>query len=251
MNPCSSDLPGTVGEAMPFLCDGALVTAQATLGGAALALVLAFAAGLAMLSPRRLVRIPARIYMEFFRGTSVIVQMFWIFFALPVLTGYRLDPLAAGILALGLNLGAYGAEVVRGGVLAVPRAQREAAIALNFSPYQRMRYVIMPQALAAMLPPLNNLFIELLKATSLVSAISVGDLIFESKALINSGSDRVTVMALIMAIYLLYAGLITVVMRLLERRVARMLGRDVRPLWPRRRRSAGGELTGATAGGAR
>ncbi|RAY14975.1 ectoine/hydroxyectoine ABC transporter permease subunit EhuC [Actinomadura craniellae] len=212
---------------MPFLCGGAWITVQATLGGMVLATALALAAGLAALSRRRAVRAVARVYLEFFRGTSVIVQMFWIFFALPVLTGYRVAPLFAGILALGLNLGAYGSEVVRGAVQAVPQAQREAAVALNLTPYQRMRYVILPQALVGMIPPLNNTYIELLKATSLVSAISVGDLIFESKALINTGSDRVTVMVLVMLFYLLLAAVITLCMRTLERRAARMVGRDV------------------------
>lgn len=234
VHPCSAELPGVFGDSMPFLCDGAWVTVQATLGGAALATVLALVTGLAALSRHRLVRGVARVYMEFFRGTSVIVQMFWIFFAMPVLTGYRLAPLFAGILALGLNLGAYGSEVVRGAIQAVPKPQREAAVALNFTPYQRMRHVILPQAFVGMIPPLNNTYIELLKATSLVSAISVGDLIFESKALINSGSDRVTVMALIMLFYLLFAGVITTGMRLLERRAARMVGRDVSPMpWRR------------------
>src|SRR5690606_13742339 len=129
--------------------------------------------GLMATASRRSVRAVARVYMEFFRGTSILVQLFWLFYAMPILTGYQLDKLFAGILALGLNLGAYGSEVVRGAVQAVPPGQREAAVALNFSPYQRMRYVILPQAFVEMVPPMNNLLIELLKATSLLSAITV------------------------------------------------------------------------------
>lgn len=232
MTPCGNDLPGTLGEAMPLLCEGAWTTAQVSIGGTAIAAVLAFAVGLAATSRLRAVRVSARTSMEFVRGTSVIIQMIWLFFALPLLTGYRLTPLFAGVLAIGLSMGAYGSEVVRGAVQAVPAAQWEAATALSLTSYQRMRHVILPQALVGMLPPLNNLLIELVKATSLVSAISLGDLIFESKSLINSGADRLTVMLLIMGIYLLFALAITVVMRLLERRAARVVGRVTAPAWP-------------------
>jgi polar amino acid transport system permease protein len=101
-----------------------------------------------------------------------------------------------------------------------------------------------------MIPPLNNTYIELLKATSLVSAISVGDLIFESKALINSGSDRVIVMALVMLFYLLFAAVITLAMRGLERKAARLVGRDVKPLPWRKDVDMDVKLEAGPAGGA-
>lgn len=148
---------------MPFLCEGAVITLQSTLGGSLLAIAIALLVGLMAMSGHAWVRGVARVYMEFFRGTSVLVQLFWIFYAMPILTGFQLDKSFAGILALGLNLGAYGSEVVRGAVQSVPQGQREAAIALNFSPYHRMRYVILPQAFVGMIPPMNNLLIELLK----------------------------------------------------------------------------------------
>jgi polar amino acid transport system permease protein len=231
INPCSSDLPGTLGDAMPFICEGAVVTVQVTLGGAALAIVLALVSGLAATSPVWLVRAVARVYMEFFRGASVLVQMFWIYYAMPTVTGYRVGALFAGILTLGLNLGAYGSEVVRGAIQAVPQPQREAGIALNFSPYQRMRRIVLPQAFVGMIPPMGNLLIELLKATALVSAITVADMTYEAKLVVDSGNDQLIVFGVLMVIYFLMSQVITVVMGVIERRAAKGMGRDVPPRW--------------------
>ncbi|MFF0308320.1 ectoine/hydroxyectoine ABC transporter permease subunit EhuC [Streptosporangium sp. NPDC004379] len=228
----------TVGEIWPYLMEGTWVTVQVALGATPLALLLSFAVGLLSTSRRRWIRGAARGYLEFFRGTSVIVQMYWIFFAMPALTGYRLDPILAGVLAVGLNLGSYGSEVVRGAIAAVPRAQWEGALALNFSPWQRMVRIILPQAWRGMIPPLNNLWIELIKATSLVSVISVSDVIAESRILRNTGYDPLLVMSLVMVIYLALAMIVTLVMRFFERRAAARAGVDVPPLFVRRRRPA-------------
>src|SRR5437764_13501508 len=161
------------------LLKGVPATVTATVGGIALTTVLAFVAGLMMLSPSRLVRVIARIYVEAWRGTSEVVQLFWIYFALPLLVGFQLVPLWAGILVLGLNHGAYGAEIVRGAVRSVPREQYEGAVALNFTPTQRMRRVILPQAMVEMIPPFNNLFIQLLKGSALISLITVQDITYQ------------------------------------------------------------------------
>jgi polar amino acid transport system permease protein len=227
INPCSSDLPGTLGDSMPFICKGAVVTVQVTLGGAVLAITLALVVGLMATSHVWLIRAVARVYMEFFRGASVLVQLFWVFYAMPTITGYRISSLFAGILTLGLNLGAYGSEVVRGAIGAVPQPQREAGIALNFSTYQRMRRIILPQAFVGMIPPMNNLLIELLKATSLVSAITVADMTFQANLTVSSGSDQLIVFGVVMVIYYLMSQVITLVMRRIERRAAAGMGRDV------------------------
>jgi len=108
------------------LLQGVPPTVIATVGGIALTIAASFVAGLALLSRRRWVRVLSRIYVEGFRGTSEVVQLFWIYFVLPLLVGVQLVPLFAGLLVLGLNHGAYGAEVVRGAVRSVPRAQYEA-----------------------------------------------------------------------------------------------------------------------------
>jgi polar amino acid transport system permease protein len=218
------------------------VTIWAALGGIAATIVLAFIAGLALLSPSRTVRTISRAYVEVFRGTSEVVQLFWLYFVLPLLVGVQLVPLFAGIMVLGLNHGAYGAEIVRGAVQSVPKAQFEGAVALNLSRVQRMRRVILPQAVVEMLPPLNNLFIQLLKSTALLSFISAGE-IAEKGELLRPvfGSEIVSIYGVELVFYLLLAVAITVVMRALERAAAKRLGRK-----PPDRVKV---LTRATAGG--
>ncbi|GAA4532950.1 ectoine/hydroxyectoine ABC transporter permease subunit EhuC [Amycolatopsis samaneae] len=205
---------------------GLTATVEAALGGIALTVVLSLVAGLALLSPSRLVRGIARVYVEIFRGTSEVVQLFWLFFVLPVLVGFQLVPLFAGIMVLGLNHGAYGAEVVRGAVRSVPKAQYEGAIALNLSPAQRMFRVLLPQAFVEMLPPFNNLFIQLLKSTALLSFISAGEIAEQGELLRPVfGADLGWIYATELVLYLLLAILITIGMRALERSAARRLGR--------------------------
>ncbi|MFP5466221.1 MAG: ectoine/hydroxyectoine ABC transporter permease subunit EhuC [Gammaproteobacteria bacterium] len=209
---------------LPELLRGLAVTVKVTLGGAVLAVAAAFTAGLGKLYAPQPLRGLASAYIEVFRGTSALVQMFWLFFVLPHF-GVTLEPLSVGILALGLNVGAYGAEMVRGAIGGVTRGQWEAATALNMSRAQALRRVILPQAVVAMIPPWGNLFIELLKATSLVSLITLADLTFKAQQ-INQQTLRTTeVFTLVLLAYLALSVLITVGMRALERHLARGLRR--------------------------
>lgn len=211
------------------LLHGGWITVQLTLYGSALALVLAFVFGLAGTSRLRAVRTLNRVYVEFFRGTATLVLMYWLFYALP-LVGFRLVPTLAAVLALGLNVGAYGAEVVRGAVLAVPREQYEATIALNMTPYQRLRRVLLPQAIALMLPPFGNLLIELNKATAIVSLIAIGDLTLVAKQIRGSTGLSATPYLVVMVLYFVITQILQLLVRYLERRSDVMLGRR-----PRRR----------------
>ena len=196
---------------------GLWITLQITAGGTLVAVLAAFAAGVAQLSPHRWLRIPALIYIDLFRGTSALVQLFWVYFALPAF-GIRLEAMTAAILVLGLNIGAYGAEVVRGALVAVPRSQHDAALALNFSASERLRYVIFPQAVALMLPPFGNLLIELLKSTALVSLITLGDLTFQAQVLRSATLRSAEIFTLVLLLYFLVAQLLGQGMRQLERR---------------------------------
>jgi polar amino acid transport system permease protein len=231
-------VPSPYSSILSSILSGVTPTILATVGGIALTIVLSLVAGLAMLSPSRTVRVIARIYVEGFRGTSEVVQLFWLYFVLPALVGFKLIPLAAGILVLGLNHGAYGAEIVRGAVQSVPKAQREGAIALCLSPAQRMFRVLLPQAMVEMLPPFNTLFIQLLKSTALLEFISAGE-ITEKGELLRPvfGSYLPFIYVVELACYLVLAVLITVVMRFLERVSARRLGRAPLPVWKGRGRS--------------
>lgn len=229
------------------LMAGLPTTLAVTVGGIALCIVASFTAGLALLSPSAAVRGASRVYVEIWRGTSEVVQLFWIFFALPVLIGFQLVPLWAAVLVLGLNHGAYGAEIVRGAVQSVPREQHEGAVALNMSWTQRIGRVILPQALAEMVPPLNNLFIQLLKASSLVSLVFLSDMTFQATEVLLPAdtSHAFGILLLLLVFYLGLSLLITAVMTVVERWATRLAGRPPSgrsrvPSRPRNRSSAGG-----------
>jgi polar amino acid transport system permease protein len=217
----------TFGTWLSVIGQGVPYTVIATVGGIALTIVLSFVAGLALLSPLRWVRVISRIYVEGLRGTSEVVQLFWIFFALPVLVGFEFVPLWGGVVVLGLNHGAYGAEIVRGAVQSVPRAQYEGALALSLSPGQRMRRVILPQAVAEMIPPFNNLFIQLLKSTSLLSFVFIPEITRQATEVLvpNFNPQVLQIMLLLLLCYLVLSLIITAVMRTLERAAATRLGR--------------------------
>jgi polar amino acid transport system permease protein len=207
----------------PRFVDGTIITIQQTVLGTLLAVIVALIMGFMKMSSFFPVRWTAIVYIEIFRGTSLLVQMYWIFFVLP-LFGITLAKFTAGFLAVGLNLGAYGAELVRGGVQSVPRGQYEAAIALNMPPFKRMRRIIFPQALLNMLPPWGNLLIELLKATALVALISVTDLMFESKQINSATFMSAQAFGTALIIYYIIARLlVTPGMRGLEKKLARKL----------------------------
>jgi len=211
-------------EFIPGLLEGAWITVQITIGGSILAVVMALIAALAKMYGAWPVRWLAVAYIEIFRGTSALVQLFWLFFVLPHF-GVTLEPMTVAITALGLNVGAYGAEVVRGAVSAVPRGQWEASVALNMPKSLALRRIILPQALTAMIPPWGNLFIELLKATSLVSLITISDLAFRAQQMNQITFRTLEIFTIVLVIYLAISTLITVGMRALESAASRGLAR--------------------------
>lgn len=202
-------------EAWPRFQEGIVTTIYLTLGGAALGFAMALVLGVAAGSRLMVIRGVSRTIVEFFRGTSLLVQLFWLFFVLPLL-GYELDPLFCGILALGLNYGAYAAEVVRGSLAAVPTTQKEAAVALNFSPWHRMSKVVFPQAWVQMIPPLNNLLVQLLKGSALASFILLQDLTFHIGELRRVTGDTVFAFGVGLILYFVIAYVLTLFMNLLE-----------------------------------
>lgn len=210
-------------ETGPLLLEGAGLTLLYTMSGAAAALVLSFVLGLMALSRRLLVRGVARVVVEVFRGTSLVVQLLWIFYVLPQL-GVRLDTFAAATLALGLNFGAYGSEVVRGAINSVPRAQWEATVALSMSPVTRMRRVIMPQALPEMVPPFSNLWIQVLKSSSLLFLIQITELAFQVQQL-RYEVGSLTAFSVALVIYFVLSQVLVAITRVVENRAAARVGR--------------------------
>ena len=208
------------------LLQGAWVTAQLTAMSTLLGAAVSFALGMGRLAGSRLLRLPSIAVIELFRGTSLLVQLFWLYFALPVFgqaigVDLRMPPVTAGVLALGLNIGSYGAEVVRGAIQAVPRSQHEAAKALDFTPRQIMWRIALPQAIPEMMPSFCNLAVQNLKDTALVSLISLGDLAFRAEQIRNVTQDSTTVYTLLLLMYFGMALVLMAIMKALECSVGR------------------------------
>ncbi|MBD2869745.1 ectoine/hydroxyectoine ABC transporter permease subunit EhuC [Paenibacillus arenilitoris] len=206
-------------ESLPLLVDGLLITVQVAVLSSVVALALAAAAGLARTSRYAAIRGLAGTYVEIFRACSLLVLLFWVYFALPFL-GIELSKVTAAVLAIGLNIGAYGAEIVRSSLKAIPEGQHEAGIALNLSPNERMLRIILPQAVARMLPPFGNLLIELLKSTSLVYFITLSDLTYEAMVIRNNYYTWTPhIFGSLLIIYFLLSSCIFITFRLLERKL--------------------------------
>ena len=208
------------------LSEGALITAQIAVASMLLGAAFSFIFGMGKLSRVRAIRWLSIAYIELFRGTSLLVQLFWLYFALPLAgeamgIDLRFDPVTVGILALARNIGAYGAEVVRGALQAVHGDQFEAAKALNFTDRQAMWRIALPQAIPEMMPTFGNLAIQNLKDTALVSLISLADLAFRAEQIRNFTQDSVTVYSLVLLMYFGMALVLSGFMKLLERSVGR------------------------------
>jgi len=228
-------------ESAPELWHGLLVTLQVTALGSVIAVVVAFTAGIARLSRHFAVRAPAAVFVEVFRGTSLVVQLFWFFFALPLI-GVEMTPLSAGVLALGLNEGAYAAEVVRGAIASIPKGQTEACIALDIPPAKRMRRILIPQSIPAMLPPFGNVLVDLLKNTSLVSLVTVLDITYQGSQIRTNTGETTAVFVTLLAAYFVLSLLLSMFIRWLE-------GRFTSNSTTRPSRKWGGLLPGVSTGG--
>lgn len=165
----------SVADFLPAMLDGLKMTVAVAGPSVLFAYVLSLVAGLGRLSPQRPLRWVAVVYIEIFRGVSLLVILFWLYFVLPEF-GLTLSAYSAALLGISLNAGAYGAEIVRGAVNAVPKGQFEACITLNMSAWHKYTRIILPQALVIALPAMTNMTIELLKGTALVSAVTLVDL---------------------------------------------------------------------------
>jgi polar amino acid transport system permease protein len=187
-------------EYFEYLIVGAKATAL--VGGVAylLAILFGFAAGIARAEKIPVARTVASIYVEIFRGTSLIVQLFWIYYSLPLI-GLSISPLMAGCLGIGLNSGAFASEIVRGALLSVPVSQLEAAAALDLSRGQTLWKIVIPQALREMAPPFGNLSIAILKDTALVSMISIADIAFRAQQLRTFTYDSARIYGVSLVIY--------------------------------------------------
>ncbi|MFJ8587715.1 ectoine/hydroxyectoine ABC transporter permease subunit EhuC [Streptomyces sp. NPDC093595] len=214
----------TAGLWQNWVLPGIWTTLVLLVCSAALGALVAFTVGLARTHRSLFVRFLAGAYTEIFRGTSALVLMFWLFFVVPPLLGWQLVPMWAAVLALGLSYGAYGAEIVRGAVNAVAPAQREAGVALSFTPGQRMRLIVLPQAVPEMIPSFCNLLVELLKGTALVSLLGVGDVSFAAYLVRLATQESAQIYSVVLVVYFVIAFVITRSMKALERKTKANIG---------------------------
>lgn len=203
-----------------MLWQGLLTTVSLTLCGALFAFVLAVLAALGGMSQYLWLRAFTRCYIEVFRGTSALVQLFWFYYVLPF-AGINLDAFLVGVIVLGLNIGAYGSEVVRGAMNSVAQGQQDAAVALNLNKTQYFLLVQWPQAFLIMLPSIGNLMIELLKGTALVSLITLQDLTFKGNVIRDATMQTGQVYLAVLVLYFCIALMLTGTIRTLERRLGR------------------------------
>ncbi len=186
---------------LKFLPDGIVVTFQVTIASICLALILGLLAGLGRISRNRIVNLVASTYVEIIRGIPLLVQLFYIYFALGRIV--RVPDMVAAIIALGFCYGAYMGEVFRAGIMSIDNGQTEASLSLGLNRSQTMRYVILPQAWRTILPPVGNEFIALLKDTSLVSIIAVSDILRRGREFASESFLYFETYTLIAIIYLL------------------------------------------------
>ncbi len=202
---------------LPGFLGAAWLAFQITLVIIALTWAFGLLAALGKLSPSRWLRWPAGFYVWFIRGTPTLIQIFLFYFGLPQL-GVRLSPFAAGALALGINGGAYVAEIVRGGLLAIPKGQMESALAIGLTPAQAMRRIILPQVFRIVLPPLTNEAATTLKNTSLLSTITIMELTLHTQLVIASTYRPFDFYIIAAVLYLIMTTALTQLAAWLERR---------------------------------
>ena len=205
-------------NSLPLLLTGAAVTIEITALSITLGIIIGLFAGIARISKIRLIRYAAAVYVDFFRGTPLLVQIFIIYFALPLLTGQRIDPFIAAITACGINSGAYVAEIFRAGITSVDKGQMEAGRSLGMTWVDTMRYIIIPQAFRRVIPPLGNEFIALLKDSSLVSVIGFEELTRNGQLIIARTYGAMEIWLSVAVIYLIMTLSISRFVAYLEKR---------------------------------
>ena len=205
-------------SAIPLLLMGALVTVKITAISVGLGIVIGLFVGIARIAHSRILRLLAAIYVGFLRGTPLLVQIFLIYFALPIVTGRHMDPFVAAIASCSINSGAYVAEIFRAGIQSIDAGQMEAGRSLGMTWGQTMRYIIVPQAFKRVIPPLGNEFIALLKDSSLVSVIGFEELTRRGQLVIARTYGSLEIWTCVAIIYLLMTVTISRFVAYLERR---------------------------------
>lgn len=199
---------------------GTAVTIGLTIAVVVLGLLIGLVAGLGQLSRSPVLRWLSWLYIEMFRLTPLLVLLLWFYYALPMLTGIKIDALTAAVVTLSLYGGSFYAEVIRGGIVSIESGQSEAGLALGMTPGKVMRRIVLPQALKRMIPPLMNQSIIQFKNTSLVSVLAVPDLLYQGQIVAMDTYRALEVYTVIAAIYFIVLLPATVIVKRAERRLS-------------------------------
>jgi His/Glu/Gln/Arg/opine family amino acid ABC transporter permease subunit len=205
-------------ESIPFLVKGAIYTVQVSVLAIVFGLVLGWMLGLVAVSGLRWLRAIAWAYVQFIRGTPLLVQIFLIYFGLPAL-GINIPAYWSGVIALGLNSAGFQAEIVRAGIESIDRGQTEAARSIGMSGFQTLLFILVPQTIRRVIPPLTNELITLTKSSSLLSAIAVLELTHAGQAIIARTFAPFEIYAAVAVFYLVLVAVLSRGSALLERRV--------------------------------
>ena len=208
-----------IAGAMPSLLGGVRLTILITLAGLAGGLLFGFVAGLMRAYGNVVLNAIAFAYIELTRGTPIVVQVMFIYFALPVLIDIRVNPMTAAITAIIVNAGAYIAEIVRGSFLSVHKGLKEAGLALGLPIWKVLAYIISPVAFRRMIPSLGNQFIVSLKDTSLFIVIGVGELTRQGQEIMATNFRAVEIWTAVAILYLIMTGTLTLILRITEKRM--------------------------------
>lgn len=206
-------------DALPALFEGARLTLFITVVGLAGGSLVGLLFGLMRAYGNRLVNAIAFVYIEIVRGTPIVVQVMFIYFALPVIADIRVDPITAAVTSIIVNAGAYIAEIVRGAFLSVPKGLKEAGLALGMPVWRVLAFVIGPVAFRRMTPPLGNQFIVSLKDTSLFIVIGVGELTRQGQEIMAANFRAVEIWSAVAIFYLVMIGVLTFALRVVEKRM--------------------------------
>ena len=207
-----------------LLLDGLKITLMLTAGAVAIGAVLGFAIALMRMNRNSFISLPASAFIESFRCTPALVQIVWFYYCLPIFFGVGIDAFTTVLLALALNISAFNAEAYRAAIQTVPKSHSDAGVALGLSTYQRVRFIVFPQALQIAAPVLVANAIGIFQQSSLVSLVAVADLMYEGRQLAVETYRPIETLTVIALIYFSIAFVVGQFGRVLERRVAQLTG---------------------------
>jgi len=218
---------GVIWDNWQLFAQGALMTLFLTGSSVGIGLVAGLFLGLAKMSSRPWVRIPASVFVEIFRDVPLLVLLLWIFYCLPILTGLKIDIIESAILGISIHASAYLAEVYRAGIQSIDRGQMESARSLGMSFWQGMQRIVLPQAIRRMIPPFLNVTADFMKASALASVVGVWELLRQASNLIANTWRPLEAYTAVAVTYLLLIYPVVWLTGYLERRLARRVAARV------------------------